>query len=146
MADAWGGSWGSSWGVSWGRVAQVRRGGGLIVRIHDDEDETPEERRARIFSEMVDDLEELKVNERKEQKAVVKAAAKVVRKIARQEPERADEYNKFLAALKRIEAAKAEQQRIQDVRDALSIAYGIELSLLARQRNEQALIALLLAD
>jgi hypothetical protein len=143
VASAWGLSWGSAWGNSWGSVGAVvtptppaevwwpavRRG----------ERETPEQRRARLLDAMLREL-----GEQPDDKAVRKAV-QAVRKLGKADPDYSEQYKQFAAALQRSQKADAERRAVE-YRKALQIAYAIQLSMLAAWRNEQAIIALLLAD
>jgi hypothetical protein len=139
VPDATGGGW-----FVTGHLGKPR--GGTVTRIIDS-GESDDERRARAFAEMVGDLETV-IEEKKPVK--VAKAVKIVKRIAKQAPQDTSRSDELIKALRRAEAARAEAERIEQLRIAMAIAHDIERALIAaamlRYQNEQALIALLLAD
>jgi hypothetical protein len=137
--DAQGGGW-----FVTGHLGKPR--GGVVKRIIDD-GETDDERRQRVFKEILGDLEQV-VEEKKPVK--VAQAVKAIKRIAKQAPQDTTRSDELIKALRRAEAARAEAERLEQLRIAMAIAHDIERALIAaamlRHQNEQALIALLLAD
>jgi hypothetical protein len=139
VPDATGGGW-----FVTGHLGKPR--GGVVTRIVDD-GETDDERRQRVFKEILGDLEQV-VEEKKPVK--VAQAVKAIKRIAKQAPQDTTRSDELIKALRRAEAARAEAERLEQLRIAMAIAHDIERALIAaamlRHQNEQALIALLLAD
>jgi hypothetical protein len=139
VPDATGGGW-----FVTGHLGKPR--GGTVVRIVDD-GESDDERRQRVFKEILGDLEQV-VEEKKPVK--VAQAVKAIKRIAKQAPQDTTRSDELIKALRRAEAARAEAERLEQLRIAMAIAHDIERALIAaamlRHQNEQALIALLLAD
>jgi hypothetical protein len=139
VPDATGGGW-----FVTGHLGKPR--GGTVTRIIDS-GESDDERRARAFAEMVGDLETV-IEEKKPVK--VAKAVKIVKRIAKQAPQDTSRSDELIKALRRAEAARAEAERLEQLRIAMAIAHDIERALIAaamlKYQNEQALIALLLAD
>jgi hypothetical protein len=134
---------GGGWFVT-GHLGKPR--GGVVKRIIDD-GETDDERRQRVFKEILGDLEQV-VEDKKPVK--VAQAVKAIKRIAKQAPQDTTRSDELIKALRRAEAARAEADRIEQLRIAMAIAHDIERALMAaamlKYQNEQALIALLLAD
>jgi hypothetical protein len=134
---------GGGWFVT-GHLGKPR--GGVVKRIIDD-GETDDERRQRVFKEILGDLEQV-VEEKKPVK--VAQAVKAIKRIAKQAPQDTTRSDELIKALRRAEAARAEAERIEQLRIAMAIAHDIERALMAaamlKYQNEQALIALLLAE
>jgi hypothetical protein len=134
---------GGGWFVT-GHLGRPR--GGTVTRIVDD-GESDDERRQRVFAEILGDLEQV-VEEKKPVK--VAQAVKAIKRIAKQAPQQTTRSDELIKALRRAEAARAEAERLEQLRIAMAIAHDIERALIAaamlRHQNEQALIALLLAD
>jgi hypothetical protein len=134
---------GGGWFVT-GHLGKPR--GGVVTRIIDD-GETDDERRQRVFKEILGDLEQV-VEDKKPVK--VAQAVKAIKRIAKQAPQDTTRSDELIKALRRAEAARAEADRIEQLRIAMAIAHDIERALMAaamlKYQNEQALIALLLAD
>jgi cytochrome c556 len=134
---------GGGWFVT-GHLGKPR--GGVVKRIIDD-GETDDERRQRVFKEILGDLEQV-VEEKKPFK--VAQAVKAIKRIAKQAPQQTTRSDELINALRRAEAARAEAERLEQLRIAMAIAHDIERALIAaamlKYQNEQALIALLLAD
>jgi hypothetical protein len=134
---------GGGWFVT-GHLGKPR--GGVVKRIIDD-GETDDERRQRVFKEILGDLEQV-VEDKKPVK--VAQAVKAIKRIAKQAPQDTTRSDELIKALRRAEAARAEADRIEQLRIAMAIAHDIERALIAaamlKYQNEQALIALLLAD
>jgi hypothetical protein len=107
--------------------------------------ETDDERRARVFAEMVEDLEA--IGTQPAPKAVAKVA-KAVKRIAAQDP--SSERQEHYKALQRsLEAAQRRDEAdvLSEIELALSIAYRAEQTMLARvSRDEDAVIAILLCE
>jgi hypothetical protein len=139
VPDATGGGW-----FVTGHLGKPR--GGTVTRIVDS-GESDDERRARAFAEMVGDLETV-IGEKKPVK--VAQAVKAIKRIAKQAPQQTTRSDDLIKALRRAEAARAEAERLEQLRIAMAIAHDIERALIAaamlKYQNEQALIALLLAD
>jgi hypothetical protein len=137
--DAQGGGW-----FVTGHLGKPR--GGVVTRIIDD-GETDDERRQRVFKEILGDLEQV-VEDKKPVK--VAQAVKAIKRIAKQAPQDTTRSDELIKALRRAEAARAEAERLEQLRIAMAIAHDIERALMAaamlKYQNEQALIALLLAD
>jgi hypothetical protein len=137
--DAQGGGW-----FVTGHLGKPR--GGVVTRIVDD-GESDDERRQRVFKEILGDLEQV-VEDKKPVK--VAQAVKAIKRIAKQAPQDTTRSDELIKALRRAEAARAEAERLEQLRIAMAIAHDIERALMAaamlRHQNEQALIALLLAD
>jgi hypothetical protein len=134
---------GGGWFVT-GHLGKPR--GGVVKRIIDD-GETDDERRQRVFKEILGDLEQV-VEDKKPVK--VAQAVKAIKRIAKQAPQQTTRSDELIKALRRAEAARAEAERLEQLRIAMAIAHDIERALIAaamlKYQNEQALIALLLAD
>jgi hypothetical protein len=134
---------GGGWFVT-GHLGKPR--GGVVKRIIDD-GETDDERRQRVFKEILGDLEQV-VEDKKPVK--VAQAVKAIKRIAKQAPQDTTRSDELIKALRRAEAARAEAERLEQLRIAMAIAHDIERALMAaamlKYQNEQALIALLLAD
>jgi hypothetical protein len=134
---------GGGWFVT-GHLGKPR--GGVVKRIIDD-GETDDERRQRVFKEILGDLEQV-VEDKKPVK--VAQAVKAIKRIAKQAPQDTTRSDELIKALRRAEAARAEAERLEQLRIAMAIAHDIERALIAaamlKYQNEQALIALLLAD
>jgi hypothetical protein len=139
VPDATGGGW-----FVTGHLGKPR--GGTVTRIIDS-GESDDERRQRVFKEILGDLEQV-VEEKKPVK--VAQAVKAIKRIAKQAPQQTTRSDELIKALRRAEAARAEAERLEQLRIAMAIAHDIERALIAaamlRYQNEQALIALLLAD
>lgn len=131
----------------------ANQGGGIIYlpsrrrRKH----ETEDERRARIFAEIVGDIEAVDVPQQTPAvaaKAVAKIAKRAERIAVKDDAEdRRPKWNALLAALdaasRRTEIDREAQQRV-----ALTVAYQIEQMMLAdlAQDEDDAIVALLLSD
>jgi hypothetical protein len=139
--DAQGGGW-----FVTGHLGKPKPRGGVVTRIVDD-GESDDERRQRVFKEILGDLEQV-VEEKKPVK--VAQAVKAIKRIAKQAPQSTTRSDELIKALRRAEAARAEADRLEQLRIAMAIAHDIERALIAaamlKYQNEQALIALLLAD
>jgi hypothetical protein len=141
--SAWGGRWGDRWGGRWGAIGAVvpveppREVWWPVLRRG--ERETPEQQRARLLAAMLKELGE----EPDEQD--VKKAIKTVRRLGKADPDYSEQYKQFAAALQRSQKADAEARAVE-YRRALQIAYAIQLSMFVAWRNEQAILALMLAD
>jgi hypothetical protein len=136
---------GGGWFVT-GHLGKPKPRGGVVKRIIDD-GESDDERRQRVFKEILGDLEQV-VEEKKPVK--VAQAVKAIKRIAKQAPQDTTRSDELIKALRSAEAARAEAERLEQLRIAMAIAHDIERALIAaamlRHQNEQALIALLLAD
>jgi hypothetical protein len=158
MASTWGLSFGAAWGVSWGDPGVTPPEPPVVVRPpevwwpvtsnrHKKRDETDEQRRARVFAEMADDIESIQPNakpkEFKRRVTQIERAARQAREDAvdRRAEQQFEELLTALGELRRTREATAiaAQQAI-----ALRYARALEEAFL--RAEDDAILALILAN